>query len=277
MSSLIDAIIDGIFNNFTNKVNAFIIDTFTTLITLLNTLTIDIWSDEYILGMIEISRSVSFTVLGLSIVFLLKDIKEQSGKVDYKIVFLSLVKGFFFATTIHYLAGYIFIVAQEFVNSLNLYIDPSEVANMETGLLDILGITNVNMTIQIILLIVVLVAFIAFFISTIMSVSSVFILIISSFIYVPFVVRGDTSKVSEWYTSLASISITYILRYVFFYLGIFMMLEKRFSSIIVFTAVFILPKTLQKFGYSSGTGNALSKATTTISSTFNSARGVFIK
>ena len=227
--------------------------------------------------MIKISRSVSFTVLGLSIIFLLKDIKEQSGKVDYKIVFLSLIKGFFFATSIHYLAGYIFIVAQEFVNSLNLYIDPSDVVNMETSILDILGITKVNVMIQLLLFIAVLVAFIAFFISTIISVSSIFILIISSFIYVPFVVRGDTSKVSEWYTSLASISITYVLRYICFYMGIYMMIEKRFASIIVLTSVFIIPKVLQKFGHSSGTGNALSKATSTINSTVHSVKGVFIK
>lgn len=105
---------------------------------------------------------------------------------------------------------------------------------------------------------VLLIAGVAFLIVSILRLGSMFNQMMIAMFYVPAVLLGDHQKVKEWIDGTVSVGATYLFQYLSFYLGVTLMLYGggnligMLGSMAFLFGAFLVPKQLQKWGFSSG-------------------------
>lgn len=111
-----------------------------------------------------------------------------------------------------------------------------------------------------------LIAFIYFTYTTVMRFGAMFIQILLAPFYVPFILMGDDQKVSEWMLGTVAIGFTYLIQFLLFYCGlvVFHFAGSDFWSYVAALSLMFstmsVPAQMQKFGWGSGGGNAMSAA-----------------
>lgn len=256
---IITALLTGIILTF----NGWILDVFTNVMNMINSLSINIWNEPIIIDLIKLSGKIAIIVLALSIPFLLKDMLEQADTLDWKVVGFSVLKAYLFTVSINIFGVMIFNIGHTLIKSLNLVVDPSQITAVVGS---ILGAP---------VLIIMVVASIVFLVMTITRIATMLIHIFTSFLYIPFIVRGDSSKAGEWITMAISISLTYTCQYFFFYLSIYLYLDSKVWIATLFLAAsFLIVPALKTFGFSSGARSALSSTTSGIASTVSSIKAL---
>ncbi|MEG1448840.1 MAG: hypothetical protein RSC41_05865, partial [Oscillospiraceae bacterium] len=177
----------------------------------------------------------------------------------------TFLKSVVYVFTIKYFGVLVFSIAHLFIKSIGFEIDSS-------GIMGFIEHTQLSLVMAIIIYII---AFV-FLVMAYYRLACMIVHIILSVLYIPFIVRGDTQKIGEWFQIAVSLSVTYIIQFVAMYIA----LEEFFSSnfvigiIFVFVA-FVCGNALKNFGYQTGAKTAMSNLGRTAMSTMQAAKLFF--
>ncbi|MEG1044804.1 MAG: DUF6045 family protein [Oscillospiraceae bacterium] len=232
------------------------------------------WDKSVIDGILNLSATLNLIVFVITILFLLFDILEENGKIEATVIFANIFKAISFTAFNRYIAETGLYIAQIF--TVNLKIDHTSQGILETvtDALDLFSDTFINTTASCLILII---AFISFFFTCLSLNGSILTIICSSSLYIPSIIRGDTAKMGDWIRVLVSVLVTFLMKYVFFYLGIsFLCTDDLVSSLSCFIGMFAVPKLLQNYGLASSSRGVLSSATMFATQGLSMARG-FVK
>ena len=94
-----------------------------------------------------------------------------------------------------------------------------------------------------------------FFYASIKNSGLFFVMLLLCPLYVPAITRGDHSAMGGWIRQALAILLTYFFNYLIYYIGLFLFVQgDLFSAVIPWAALFTVPRLLDKFGFSSGSG-----------------------
>ena len=267
MNSIIDLFLGSIASKLHEKITSYIIEVFTTLIDFISILSENVFDDAIISFLINASTTVSFIVFGLSLVALCANMLENLEKLDIKILALAILKGFLFATSAQLVATFIFHISSLFVTTFNSVLDPVEYLEVHFSTLET----------SLFIMLILIIAFLIFGVLSAVSLASILIHIITSFLYIPFIVQGDSSKIGDWFKHSISISLSYLLRYLFFYFSIVSFMSFSYASLILLIMAFTVGKGLKEWGYTTGVSQGLSQSVHGASMAVSTLRGVLSK
>ena len=110
-----------------------------------------------------------------------------------------------------------------------------------------------------------IIASIYFFWQSMKNSGLMFLHMMTCALYVPSIVRGDQTAMGGWIRQAASIMLTYFFQYLMFYCGLYILYQGNLiTALIPFITMFGVPRLLDKFGYSSGTGGVGNAVTSII-------------
>lgn len=219
----------------------------------MNTFTSDIWSEPFIVFLMQFVSKVGFGVFVYSLIILLADIGKQLDNASWKTITITILESIVYCNTIIYIGMLIFSLADEFVMSFNFEMDTNQFTLGD----QFLG----SSTIQVLLITIIMTIF---FVMSFYRISCMIVHLISSVFYIPFIVRGDTEKIFEWLTTAFSIGATYIIQMIAMYTAISFWLEGKLNMAIIFVFVcFAVAVALQRFGYTTGAKSGMGSITRT--------------
>ena len=217
----------------------------------------DFWGNPIILYLLSFSSWINGVVLAVSLLFLIFDIVEEAGGrgVDWGMVFGNLFKAL------------VFVFCNRWLALLTMYLGNMLVENIDlrAGLLDLQGNLGqmIGKTVSGILapvtLILLLIVSGIFFVVALRRFGAMLLHIFTSAFYSADIVRGDTTKMGEWLRQMVAISCTFVFQYLFYYLGVLFTSNGNYIMGITFwICVPMVSRTLQRYGYSTGTSGTLS-------------------
>ena len=107
---------------------------------------------------------------------------------------------------------------------------------------------------NIIFWLIILIATIYFAVTSLKRFGEMFVHILTSALYIPDILRGDTTKMGDWLRQMLSIVLTYMIIYILFFLGCgFFDSDNVILSLVCWLTMPSVSKILNKFGWSSGT------------------------
>ena len=225
----------------------------------------DIWSHPLIENIIDFVASVGIVVFIYSIPFLLSDIGSQVDNLDWKTIFTTFVKSVIYVFTIKYFGVLVFSIGNLFIERTNFKIEPS-------GIMEFVERSELSLIMSIIINII---AFV-FLVMAYYRLACMLVHIISSVLYIPFIVRGDTQKIGEWFQIAVSLSVTYIIQFIAMYIALEQFFSNNFTMGILFVFVaFVCGYALKNFGYQTGAKNAMSNLGRTAMATARAAKLLF--
>lgn len=219
----------------------------------------EFWGNPIIVYLLNFSSWINGLVLAVSLLFLLFDIVEEAGGrgVDWSMVFGNLFKALVFVFSCRWLALLAMHLGNVIVESIDL----------RAGLLDLQGNIGqligktISNTFGFVTIILVLVSSGIFFVVALRRFGAMLLHIFTSAFYITDIVRGDTTKMGEWLRQMVAISCTFVFQYLFYYLGVLFTSNGNFVMGSTFwLCIPMVSKTLQRFGYSTGTSGILSAA-----------------
>lgn len=90
---------------------------------------------------------------------------------------------------------------------------------------------------------------------------AMFVQIMTAFLYIPGILRGDTTAMGSWMRQTVAIALSFFFKYLCFYLALVYLVQGNIYLTITFwTVMAASDKILDKFGWSFGTGGNLSGA-----------------
>lgn len=208
------------------------------------------WQDDLITTFQNLSLTINLTLAVLSIILVLVDLAEESKPILWAQVFGNLLKGVIFAGFSRFIGQSTMLASNLIVENLHISFDASALVSVINSLPG----TFIGHTI--IWCLVIIVAFVAFFVMCLIRNASMFILMFSSALYIPDIMRGDTAKIGDWIRQVVAVSFTFVFQYIMFNIGISGMVAGDASGYIQcltgFVGMFVAPKLLERYGYSSG-------------------------
>lgn len=218
------------------------------------------WDVSAINLLLDFSAWVNIVVFVVSLLFLVFDIAEQGGQVQWHIIMTNFFKGIIFVLFNRNIGLMIYQLAVSTTQMLQIDFEAPEISNI----LELMQVTQQSGLVIILMILVVAVAFIAFFCMSMVRNGTLFVQIFTSSFYITGIIRGDTAKAGEWLRQTIAISATYFMQYLMFYLGLNSLTGGTGSSMITtFTCwltMFFVPKIMDRFGYASGAASVFSAA-----------------
>lgn len=218
-------------------------------------LTGDFWNEPVIEVFLNFSMTINFIVLTFSLLFFCIEIAQQSGRVNWLLVFSNFAKVTIFIFFNRYIGLASIALADILTVNLNFSMEAPKPSEIIAGIDGATGLIAAAL-----LLIILLVAFIAFFLMSMLRNGTMFVQILSSSFYIPGILSGDNARLGDWMRQSVAISGTYILQYYMFYLGLTYYATSLLTALTFWASMFAVPKILEKFGYPSGAGGILSAA-----------------
>ena len=219
------------------------------------------WNEPVISQLIVFSKWANMVVFAVTVIFMLFDMAEEyaSGKdVDYSVVFTNTLKALLFAELNSLLAEMSMSISDIITTSMKFKM-PTDSSTLFQVLTTNTG--NTNALFDILMLLVVLIAVLVFFIMSVMRYGAMFVLILTSSMYIPDILRGDTTSMGSWLRQMVAIAGTYIFQYITFYTGLLYLLGGNIvMCAILWAGMASASKILEKFGYSTGTRGVFSAA-----------------
>lgn len=210
------------------------------------------WKDSLVNVFLNFSVTVNVIVAVVTILILCFDVAEEGKAINWSQVIGNVMKGALFALFSRYIGLMCLELSNLIVSKLQVKYDSETVWT---------GITNFNSGQIIMWCIIIIIAFVAFCAMCLVRNASMLVLIMSSSLYVPDIIRGDTAKMGDWMRQVIAVSFTFVFQYVMFNLGVSGLLEGQpFICLGGFVGMFVVSKMLQKYGYSSGVTGMASSA-----------------
>lgn len=262
MNLNINWIFQQLMNSLQSWVQTQLLNLCSALIGLVNSGTSGFWNQPLIQCFLQFSKWVNIVVFTVATLFMLFDMAEEfasSKEVDFSVVFTNALKAMLFVEFNSLLAQLSMDLGDILTSSLHFTItaQPNTILQILNGLS--VGAAAILWTS--LMLVVILIAVIVFFFMSVARYGAMFLLILSSSLYIPDILRGDTTSLGSWLRQMVAIAGTYIFQYICFYGGLYYLLQSNIvMCAILWTGMFSASKILQKFGYSTGTKGVLSTA-----------------
>lgn len=259
MGNIVNGIAGYFFNSFIDWLEEKILALAAFAISFINKYVLSFFDNEIIDAFMDFSTWINYFVFAVALVVAIVDIAEEKASdkpVYWSVVFTNTAKAFAFAG----LARWIAILSMEISNDITTYfgisldVDSFEL-NAERIVNSILGMESIHRALfSVIFLIVILFAAVFFAVSSLKRFGVMFVHIFTSALYIPDVLRGDTTKMGEWFRQMASIVLTYVFIYILFFLGAsFFGGENLVPCLACWLAMPAVSKVLNRYGWTSGT------------------------
>lgn len=209
----------------------------------------DFWREDFVTVLIRVSvvmSSIAFAVAFIMMFFDLTETLAEEKPVYISTLVSDCIKALVFLNAAPYLGQFSLMLLFEILESLNWKQDLS--TTLQDWIEGISGGFGLGYLVCII-------ACIYFFWQSAKNSGLMFLQMMTCALYVPSIVRGDQTAMGGWIRQAASILLTYFFQYLMFYCGLYLLFSgKLVVSLVPFITMFGVPRLLDKFGYSSGTG-----------------------
>ena len=213
------------------------------------------WQNNLLYAFLDFSVAINLIVLVVSILILCYDLAEENKPIIWKQILLNLFKGGLFTLFSRHIGILCLTLSNLIVQYLEIDVEPSVLWSVVTAL------PSTSLAMTLIWVLILIVSFVAFGVVCVIRNASMFVLIMSSALYIPDVVRGDTAKMGDWIRQVIAVSLTFVFQYILFCVGIGGCIQYNpVTALTGFAGIFVVPKVLQKFGYSSGVTGIFSSA-----------------
>lgn len=227
--------------------------------------------NKYILSFFEISAVNQFMnfstwingiVFAVSFIVVAADIAEEkvSDKpIMYSVVFTNVGKALLFSVFARYLGQWSMELANAITSffGINLQADKMSSSISEIILQIGTGVFEIQSAVpflNLVFLIVLIVALVYFAVTSLRRFGEMFVHILTSALYIPDIMRGDTTKMGDWLRQMISIVLNYVIIYILFFLGCgFFDTDNVLVCLSFWLTMPVVSKLLNKFGWSSGT------------------------
>ena len=212
-----------------------------------------IWSDPIMTGLFSFVQWVGMGIFAASLIVMILDVFEDvsADKRAYgSTVFFNVLKGFGFTVAAAPVGRLAMLLAGQLADAFDL-----------TSALDVeewAAAFAVQPTSSL-FLIIVLIACIVFLYNSLKRYGLMMVQIMTFPLYVPGIVRGDTTAMGSWIRQTIAIALTFLFQYILFYLGcLFWMKYSLIAAMGCWIAITSVTRILDKYGLSTGTGGGVS-------------------
>ena len=248
--------------------NTIVISLAVFIINFVNNYVISFFDVKAVVLFMNFSTWINVLVFAVYFAVVIVDIAEEkmSDKPVYiGIVITNAIKAFSFALLARWIGEWSMEIGSTITSIFGLELQPDKTALSISKTLTKIGsfelpvplpVPDFQITdlLNIIFWLVVLIATIYFAVTSLKRFGEMFVHILTSALYVPDTMRGDTTKMGDWLRQMVSIVLNYLIIYVLFFLGCgFINADNIVLSLIFWIAMPSVSKILNKFGWSSGT------------------------
>lgn len=228
------------------------------LIDFMNTYVISFFEVGAITQFLNFSTWINILVFAVCFVVVAVDIAEEkvSGKpVYFAVAFTNIAKSFAFSLLARWIAVWSMEISSKITTYFGLSLKPD---SFETSVKSLISsIINPDMAaadfLNTIFVLVVTIAVVVFCVNSLKRFGEMFIHIFTSALYIPDIMRGDTTKMGEWLRQMTAIVLTYIFIYIMFFLGCgFFNADNILMCLACWITMPAVSKILNKYGWSSG-------------------------
>lgn len=255
----IQNIFEGLYNWWFEDTTSKIFDWISQSLSFMATGSSEFWQADLVGTLLKVSVVMSSIAFAVAFIVMLFDAAETAA--EEKPVYISslvtdCVKGLVFLNAAPHLGKFSMLLLFEILQELNWKDSLAETVN---GWMDAIssgfGIGYL----------ICIIASIYFFWQSMKNSGLMFLHMMTCALYVPSIVRGDQTAMGGWIRQAASIMLTYFLQYLMFYCGLYILYQGNLiTALIPFITMFGVPRLLDKFGYSSGTGGVGNAVTSII-------------
>lgn len=233
---------------FQDKIMSGLFNLFSSVISWCATMSYEFWNESFVRALLNASIAVSGIVWAVAFIIMLLDVVEAIS--EEKPVFISslagdAVKALAFYFVAPNVGQYAILFVFEIVKRLN-WADSLE-ATLKQYLTSTLGSVYFG--------IVLLIGSIYFFFASLKNSGLFFCQLLTCPLYVPSIVRGDHTAMGAWLRQSVSILLTFFFQYLMFYSSLFLFFQGQpMAAIMPMLAMMAVPRLLDKYGFSSGSG-----------------------
>lgn len=259
MGNIVTGIAGYFFNSFIEWLEEKTLSLAAFAISFINKYVLSFFENEVIDAFMDFSTWINFFVFAISLLVVIGDIAEEKASdkpVYWSVVFTNTAKAFAFAG----LARWIAVLSMEVSNKITTYFGLSiDVDDFELNINRIIDTVirpemGMKMLLNTIFLIVILFAVIFFVVSSLKRFGIMFVHIFTSALYIPDIIRGDTTKMGEWFRQMTAIVLTYVFIYILFFIGAgFFSADNIVPCFACWLAMPAVSKVLNRYGWTSGT------------------------
>lgn len=238
------------------------------IINFLNNYVISFFDIKAVVLFLNFGTWINVLVFAVYLIVVIVDIAEEkmSDKpVNYGVVFTNALKAFSFALLARLIGEWSMELSNTITSIFGLQLQPDTTALSINRIITKIGTYELPIPLpvpdihiadfyNIIFWLVVLIATIYFAVTSLKRFGEMFVHILTSALYIPDILRGDTTKMGDWLRQMLSIVLTYMIIYILFFLGYgFFDADNVILSLVCWLTMPSVSKTLNKFGWSSGT------------------------
>lgn len=226
------------------------------IVNFINNYVADFFELPEITAFLNFSSWINILVFSIAFIAVLVDLAEEktSEKPIYPgIAFLNIVKALAFALLARWLAEWSMELSNLLTTGFGIELNSATIQSHIDSIWQHLVGSQLNVSFDILMILIVIIATLVFTVSALKRFGTMFIHILSSALYIPDIMRGDTTKMGEWLRQMISIVLTYTFIYFLFFLGAaFFNKNNGLMCIACWIAMPMVSKVLNKFGWSSG-------------------------
>lgn len=227
------------------------------LIEIINNNILSFFENDTILQLLNFSTWINLFVFGVSFIVVIVDIAEEiisEKPVYFGVVFTNAIKAFTFAVFARWIAVWSMDLANEITSAFGLSISADSFSLHADNISSTIpGLATDAVSVPILLLLAVIIAVIVFAVMSLKRFGTMLIHIFTSMLYIPDILRGDTTKMGDWLRQMISIVLTYTFIYLLFFLGCeFFYAEDIVIALACWLGMPVVSRVLNKFGWSSG-------------------------
>ncbi len=260
------------FLKMTDWINTILIHLAVFIINFLNNYVISFFDIKAISLFLNFGTWINILVFAVYLIVVIVDIAEEkmSDKpVNYGVVFSNAIKAFSFALLARWIGEWSMELSNTITTLFGIELQADSIALSIQNILKkeafilsesiIQTITpvidfRISDLLNIIFWLILLIALIYFTVVSLKRFGEMFVHILTSALYIPDILRGDTTKMGDWLRQMTSIVLTYMIIYILFFLGCgFFNADNVIFSIVCWISMPSVSKILNKFGWSSGT------------------------
>lgn len=238
------------------------------VINFLNNYVISFFDIKAVVLFLNFGTWINVLVFAVYLIVVIVDIAEEkmSDKpVNYGVVFTNALKAFSFALLARLIGEWSMELSNTITSIFGLQLQPDTTALSINRIITKIGTYELPIPMpvpdihiadffNIIFWLVILIATIYFAVTSLKRFGEMFVHILTSALYIPDILRGDTTKMGDWLRQMLSIVLTYMIIYILFFLGYgFFDADNVILSLVCWLTMPSVSKILNKFGWSSGT------------------------
>lgn len=238
------------------------------VINFLNNYVISFFDIKAVVLFLNFGTWINVLVFAVYLIVVVVDIAEEkmSDKpVNYGVVFTNALKAFSFALLARLIGEWSMELSNTITSIFGLQLQPDTTALSINRIITKIGTYELPIPMpvpdihiadffNIIFWLIILIATIYFAVTSLKRFGEMFVHILTSALYIPDILRGDTTKMGDWLRQMLSIVLTYMIIYILFFLGCgFFDSDNVILSLVCWLTMPSVSKILNKFGWSSGT------------------------